>query len=671
MFFAILKHMKWITFLITFFLMFTSVSTGLTTTYSQLDIATDKIEVSPGDSLIASLTLSHRDGWHSYWKNPGESGLATTINWTLPDGFTAGEIQWPFPEKIPFGDLINIGFKGKIPLLVPMTVSSSVNKGEYQLQGTLKWLVCEESCIPESLEFKIPITIAGISKLSPQALPIRKLQKEREIETIQTVYQDNESFILISLPAFDIAINDVEFFPEQLGILDYKYSPLFQFQEKQGVLQLKKATVSQDQGTVISGLLRINQTQYFQIQASKQSIGIGIKLMTILAFAFLGGLILNIMPCVFPILSLKVLAILDKGKQEQALIRKQALSYTLGVIISFFIIVTVLVWLKFIGLKLGWGFQLQNPLFIMMMILIMMAVGLNLNDRFSLPQWLESLPGSLSKIHYKATSKSGWSDFFTGVLAVVVATPCTAPFMATAIGFALTQPIIIMYITFLALALGFSFPFLLIAYIPQLQQLLPKPGGWMITVRHWLAIPLYLTVFWLIWVLTQQIGTLGWSLGFAMVGILLVSSFLKMFNSRLLMILALSSLLTIGFLVHNASRSSTIDTSINQEAFTAISVGLQSNQKMLIDVTASWCVSCKVNENVVLQRPDIKQFLAENKIAMIVLDWTNYDEDITRYLESFNRQGVPLYVYYNEEGKPTVLPQVLQKKDIYQLIKEK
>ena len=659
--------MKQSIYLFTLLICCLSFSYALDTTYTKVTIATDKEAVSTQDDLTVLVTLTHQEGWHSYWKNPGESGLATTIKWELPPGFQAGDINWPMPQTIQFGELINFGFKDPINLMIPIQINTSVKEGDYQLKAKISWLVCKESCIPESSSVSIPVKVVSTSQTSKQATKIKQMIKERDIEHLEGVFQENSNQLIITLPKLDTQITTITCFPEQLDLVDYQVDPLIQYNDTNLLLTLKKVTTKKTKHKHLTGIIAINNTDFYQVKADKQG-GIATNtLVSILIFAFLGGVILNIMPCVFPILSLKVLSILAKTKQEKEIIKKQAVSYTLGVIVCFFVIVTVLVWLKYVGLQLGWGFQLQNPIFVYLMMLIMLSVGLNLNDRLALPQWLESLPGLMNKTHNKALSSS-YKDFFTGVLAVIVATPCTAPFMATAIGFALTQSIGVMYLTFFALALGFSFPFLAIAYIPILQGLLPKPGQWMLTIKHILAIPLYLTVLWLLWVLSHQIGTLAWIVGgLSIAAIITFTSLVRVSHRKLSYSVGITIILMFLGLIVVLSQAEPNDNNVNKGAFQKIEAAINQKKKILVDVTASWCVSCKVNESVVLNRPEIKQFLADNNIEFIVLDWTNYDKDITAYLESFDRQGVPLYVYYDENGNATLLPQLLQKQDIYEL----
>ena len=662
--------MKCIYSIIFFLLTFVTFSNAISTTYTNIDIKTDKVSVSPHDSIHVLVTLTHKEGWYSYWKNPGESGLATKIDWTLPKHINVGDIRWPIPQKIEFGGLINFGFKEPINLIIPININKAAKFGEYKLTGKMSWLVCKETCIPESTEISVPITISNRSQASPYETTIKAYLKERSLSKVSGTIEKKGTQLALKLSPLDSQIKSLYFFPEQLNIIDYHDMPISQYNNAGMLISIKAPDTALIKAETITGIIAVNDSEFYSVTLKNIANRSLLTYASIILFAFLGGLILNIMPCVFPILSLKVLSILEKSKQEQQVIKKQAISYTLGVISCFFAVVSVLAWLKYLGLQLGWGFQLQNPVFVFLMTLVILAVGLNLNDRLPLPRWLEAVPGSLNQVNNKALA-TGYKDFFTGVLAVIVATPCTAPFMATAIGFALTQSIFVMYLTFFSLAIGFSFPFLLIAYVPIVQKFLPKPGQWMITVKHILAVPLYLTVIWLLWVLSHQVGNLAWVIGGISIALLMTyTTLIKFVPKTIKFILGIGVILIMFGQILLLTNQSPMNRNANEAAFNAIALGKQDNQRMLIDVTASWCVSCKVNENVVLNRPDVKQFLVEKNISLIVLDWTNYDKDITAYLESFNRQGVPLYVYYNEKGETTILPQVLQKRDIFNLVQE-
>ena len=339
-----------------------------------------------------------------------------------------------------------------------------------------------------------------------------------------------------------------------------------------------------------------------------------LKVLGIVGFEFLGGLILNLMPCVLPILSLKLVTILDTSRADQVQIKRQAVAYTAGVLVTFLLIVVALLGLKWIGLQLGWGFQLQSPLFVMILAIVMVSIGAHFHGLFEMPQWLLSVPGQLSGTHYALTVKHSYKDFFTGMLAVIVATPCTAPFMAPSIGFALTQPPLIMVLIFMALGCGFSAPFLAIAMAPQLATWIPSPGSWMTTFKHVLAIPMYLTGLWLIWVLSHQIGPFGWILGG--VQVLLISGLIVINRQSFRFQRVCEGILIIGMIITCALvvQSKDYTRHDNQPVFEQLETLVAAKQRVFVDVAASWCITCKTNETLVLYTDEIKP-ISKNKTS--------------------------------------------------------
>ena len=656
--------------LLLFFLISTMCfSSPITTTYSTIDYALSNTTTAPGDDNYIVFNLTHLPKWHSYWKNPGESGLKTSISWNLPEGISSSEIYWPAPDIFLYGPLINFGYKNTVNLIVKLSSNSTVKPGSYPLNATISWLVCKDSCIPESAEFDINFEISDTTTNSTYHDSIHTQLKNITFEDLRLPYIKTKEYIEFNLPFNkDIDLNSLYFFPSQLNSVDIKSKLDVKLEDNQ--IQIRLIMLENPENN-ISGLLRLNKDSYINLTLTNTpSSAKAVMILQMALFAFLGGLILNIMPCVFPILSLKVLNILDKSKTELSLIRKQAWAYSIGVIVSFLIIVACLIWLKSIGLYIGWGFQLQNPLFVFSLFLIFILVGFNLNSFLDTPPILLKTSGSVSNLYNKLTTTGIFKDFFTGVLAVIVATPCTAPLMAPAIGFALTQSIFVTFIIFLMLGLGFCFPFLIIAYVPFLQKLLPKPGNWMIKLKHILALFLYASALWLLSILAVQLGQNIWIFGISLSVILLIfliiskktnlKSILK--NSLFVFILILSIYI---FQIMFITKTQNLSTS--SQTLSKINNLVDNNNSVLVDVTAAWCITCKVNETLVLNTKEIKTFLEKNNITLIKLDWTNYDDSITNYLESFNRQGVPLYVYYHKNGKITLLPQLLNKQDIYNL----
>ena len=642
------------------------------TTYTKASLIADHSVASPGQTLWLSVELEHKNGWHSYWKNPGETGLPTRIQWRLPKGVSLGDIHWPSPDIFTLESLVNYGYD-KASLLLPLNIAPEFVGDTLHLEADVSLLVCDTLCIPERFSLSLSVPVASSPQVSKEiglfqaaraALPRKALKGTLQHKGTNTV-------LSVRLPSERLSqLKEPYFFPEQRDTIAYT---LTQNSRVEGdVLSIRLPNLDEEPVQHLTGLLRVHDALFVTINAESDSV----EALSFVAFlllclgAFLGGIILNIMPCVLPIISLKVFGILSKSSIEQKEIRKQAQAYTSGIIVSFAFILALLYLVKFLGYQVGWGFQLQQPLFVYALSLLLVIVGLQFNNILALPQFILDLPHFVSTLINRPLKKGSVSDFFTGVLAVFVATPCTAPFMATAIGVALIQTPLIMALIFLSLALGFAAPYLLIAYVPRLQRYLPKPGPWMNTGKQLLSIPIYLTVLWLVWVMAMQIGPIAYA--YAAVSIVLVLAWVfvirgvkKALVQNLTLVLLIVAIIGLGIAIQQPRESHITKT----HSVSDIQRLLNEKKRVFVDVTAAWCITCKVNEELVLNRPDIMDFFEKEAVHKVVLDWTDYNKDISAYLERFNRAGVPLYVYYNEAGEPVILPQVLTKKLIYSSIK--
>jgi len=652
--------------------------TKATLSFDQSSIVFDDVDKVIKEQVIwAKLTLKHKPGWHSYWENPADSGQPTTISWTFPENISAREIVWDYPTIFYLGPIVNYGYDQIANLIIPIKINQAPVTKNILFTADVNWLVCEEECIPENafFEFNFPSSVTSYKSNDASTIYSKrdKLLSTQHIKTSFNILNDQFN-LKIPNSISENNIKSLYFFPKEHPVIKYKKSQ--EIEQKDGFMILSTEGISTGL-TEISGFLQVNTINdqfYIRVSASNEIkiASSSLSFLTFMAFAFLGGLILNIMPCVFPVLSLKVLAMVQKAKQEPLKIKQESLAYTFGVLISFYLLVSILVLLKALGQQIGWGFQLQSPIFIYFMMALMMLVGLNLNGFFELPNWLISVPGKLSSVHTKTTTQNNnWGSFFTGVLAVIIATPCTAPFMAPAIGFAFTQPLLINLLIFTALGIGFSSPYVLVSFFPDLISFIPKPGKWMIRAKHILAIPMYLTVLWLISVFYFQLNIIGLVIALCLVLALVIYCLTGVFESKtiqtLYKILTILLIMGLSFLVYNLElKSKPLSTEATFEKLDTI---LANNQSAFVDVTAAWCLSCKVNEELVLNTNEIQTFFSKNKIEYIVLDWTNEDPLISNYLSSFKREGVPLYVYYNN-GKKKILPQVLTKKMIKNLVQE-
>jgi len=491
-------------------------------------LISDSSSIKPGDAFYVALVFEIREGWHTYWRNPGDSGQATSIKWDLPIGVIASDIDWPFPERQFVGPVANYGYHGTAYHRIKIQTPDDWPVGKpIQLSANAKWLVCEEECIPEQGQLIISIDTSDKSTLDAS-----KAELFNTIDELLPVQLPVSSSFQYSEPndlRFELepttqltTAKSIEYFPYDWGLLNAPaeqqvlIDPNFvSITSKKGDLNFAEAVqgvlvVHQENGEVeayeIDSQPGVLNSPVGQQQANTLAGGYSQANMSVwgaLLFALLGGLILNLMPCVFPVLSMKALNLVAHNHQSASTVRRHGLIYTLGILVCFAIVGLALIAIKAAGQQIGWGFQLQSPYFISLVIVVIFVLGLSLSGYFEVGT-------SLMGVGDQLAHKSGYAgSFFTGVLAVVVATPCTAPFMGPAIGFALTQPTLVMLSVLMALGIGLALPFLILSYVPVLTHVLPKPGAWMKTFQQFLAFPMFATAAWLVWVLGQQTGLNG------------------------------------------------------------------------------------------------------------------------------------------------------------------
>lgn len=579
--------------------------------------------VKKNQPVNAAVTFTIPEHWHIYWKNPGDSGLPTRLEWSMPDGLKAGDIRWPAPERIETTGLIDYGYSNRVTLLVPLTPTRDDITGEVAVKAS--WLVCKEVCIPESATLT-----ALVQENETAATTIRTAQAQLpqpfDGQAQFTAAPDAVTLTLTRDQPWE-QFSAARFSPAEDGVM--ANAPLGSVKHVGNELTFTLPRGTQAAPAQWNGILHLmvkgaervwdvtaqNSAPATTSAAEQNPPAAPIApppsaprtpLFTTLLFAFLGGLILNIMPCVLPILALKALALAKKAQAARAAAAAQGISYTAGVVSSFLLIAGVMLALKASGSAIGWGFQLQNAGFVAFLAGVMLLVAANLFGLFTLPVLLGARATGVDEGTLRGS-------FLTGGLAVMVATPCTAPFMATAIGATLTLPTAQALAVFAALGLGMASPFLLISLWPAARRLLPKPGAWMHRFKQLLALPMLATALWLLYVLAQLLSPTP-------------------------------PMLAEGRVAYSAATLSTLR---------------HAGTPVLVDATAAWCLSCKVNERVALNPASMQQFFREQHVTLMVADWTNNDPDITAYLAEFGRNGVPLYVYYPPHGEPRVLPQIL------------
>ncbi len=649
--------------------------------------------IQPGQPFWVGIHMQIPEHWHTYWQNPGDSGAATQVDWTLPSGFEAGPLQWPYPERLPVGPLMNFGYEDEVMLLTQMTPPQSLDPSQpVTLQADVRWLVCLEECLPESatLKLKIPVLLGDPLPNLNWSAAFEETRQAFPMESPWLAsFELNETTLDLILPVPNLAadrIKSVAFFPYEDGLITNAADQQLVISPDGLVLTLERGY--QPDFEALKGVIVITEdldntlgVQAFTIDTTEPDVAQPI--LQILGLALLGGIILNLMPCVFPVLSLKALNIVQQAQHNPGRVRLQSLVFTAGILVSVGILGGVLFGLKAMGLQIGWGFQLQSPGFVLILIYLLFAVGLSLSGVFIVgAAWMG--------VGQKLTMQSGYlGDFFTGVLATVVATPCTAPFMATAIGVALTQPPVIALAILETLGFGLALPYLIIGFTPSLQQHLPKPGAWMETLQQLLAFPIYGAAAWLLWVLTLQTGTTGLALGLS--GIILIAfaiwSYQKTrqfhrFWRRLGLILTLVSLtISLAWVPLISTQTVTPATStvaaanstsgIDWEPYSAARLAeLKSKETpTFLSFSAAWCISCLVNEQIVFSQPEVIQSFAEKEVAVLKGDWTHYDPTITTALNQFGRSGVPLYVFYTDlASDPVILPQILTPNTVLDLL---
>lgn len=667
----------------------------------QAQLVSEVKTIQPGTAFWVALQLKIRPGWHVYWKNPGDSGAAPRVQWTLPDGFKAGELVFPYPERLPVGPLLNFGYKDEVYLLAEViaevnpTTELSASRS-IALRAKAEILVCKVECIPEQVTLALTLPVATNAPVMDQtwassfARTRQALPQPSPWQTSFTLDEKNLA-LYVNAPGLQAGqVEEVQFFPDKDGLIQ-NAAPQKLTVENDGItLKIERGyqeTVDNVEGVLVVREKLDNQTttQAFTVQAKLREASSNLKkaadteqadtpLWQTLLLALVGGVILNFMPCVFPVLSLKALNITQQAQQSPQQTRLNGLVFTAGVLVSFALVAGVLLVLRGLGQQIGWGFQLQSPVFVLLMAYVLFAVGLSLSGVFV-------VGASIMGLGHSLTSQSGYGgEFFTGVLATVMATPCTAPFMATAVSVALVQPPQSAIAILLMLGLGLALPYLLLSFTPALRRSLPKPGVWMESFQQILAFPMYGASAWLVWVLTQQAGTDG--LAVALGGTILIgfaawlhqkTQMSRQFWRRVGLIGSLAALalaLTLTPLVQNAppltDQISTPSTSqrLVWKPYTAeqLESVRSSGQPVFINFTASWCITCLVNERVALSQPEVIAAFQEKGVTLIKADWTNRNPDITEALSKFGRSGVPVYVLYPvglERDDPLILPQVL------------
>jgi DsbC/DsbD-like thiol-disulfide interchange protein/cytochrome c biogenesis protein CcdA len=644
----------------------------------------ESASIAPGGTVTVAFEQIIRPMWHTYWLNPGDVGQPTTLTWSLPKGWKAGALEWPYPMRLPVGPFMDYGYEGKVWILTTLTAPASATVGStITLKAKASWLVCKEICIPEDADLALPIKI-GVPVKVPSSISAFTAARERlPVPSPWTMRYALNPTLELYVAAKALASAhpmSAQFFPLETGVVIAPAAQTMGFASNGLVLRMTSGKYFAKKGGALDGVLVLrspdDSVAALQIHAlpgpvppaifivgDKTDIG----LLLALAFAFVGGLILNLMPCVLPVLAMKAFALSSQAGRDRVEAVRESLAYGLGAILSFVGLGALLIALRAGGQAIGWGFQLQEPIVVGAFALLMFAVGLNLSGVFELAAF-----GGGEGL----TRRGGEvGSLFTGVLAVAVAAPCTAPFMAAALGYGLTQPAAISLAIFMALGLGFATPFVLVGISPSVMRALPKPGSWMIYLKEALAFAMYGTAAWLVWVLAQQAGANAVA---GMLAALVAAGFaawvwgasrsasprgrgIGALITLLALVLAFSCLALLKSVPATAGSSVNV-TGMASEPYSAARLAAlrAANRAVFVNVTAAWCITCLVNDEAALSDARVHQAFAQNQVAYVVADWTRRDPEITALLAAHGRSGVPLYLYYAPGAvEPKILSQIL------------
>ena len=669
----------------------------VSTPHVAAELLLEKPSVAPGESFDVALRMRMKDGWHTYWKHPGDSGEPTELTWNLPPGFSAGDIQWPYPQKISLAPLTTYGYEGETLLLVPFKAASDAKPGTtVRVTADAYWMVCEKICIPEEVTLALDVPI-GKGPVGPSGAAASAFASTRAKLPIPaegwniTASEHDKQFVLRIDPPQGVSLDgDVQFFAASGPLIEYSAPQTTSVDGGVVTMRLVRSPYLTGTPQRINGiLLAANGARgggpaafEFDVPFSAATVGTSAvtaasattavppTLLFALALAFAGGVILNLMPCVFPVISLKILAFAQSAGDEPRRVRAHGLTFASGVLVAFWALAALLLALRAAGEEIGWGFQLQSPGFVAAMAFLLFGLGLSLAGMVEIGTPLTRISGAGS---------SGYrSSFMNGALATVVATPCTAPFMGAALGFAMTQSAGTSMLIFTALGAGMAAPYVALSAWPALLRFLPRPGAWMVRFRQLTAFPLFATVAWLAWVFGHQTGidgVLRLLLGLTLLALGLWTwgqwvTLSAAERTKWIARTAGAGLIAAGLILAatsaptaTAAPSSKSGEGIAWEVYSEERVAEHraAGRPVFINFTAAWCLTCKVNERIAFSSNDVHQLVKARNVAMLKADWTNNDPAITRALTAFGRSGVPLYVLYEADpaAQPRLLPEIL------------
>jgi thiol:disulfide interchange protein len=652
----------------------------------RVELLSEASSITAGATFWVGLRQQITSGWHTYWVNPGDSGEPPRIEWALPGGFVAGEITWPHPDRIPVGPAMSYGYSGEVVLPIPVTAPAGLAAGtRVTLRGQASWVVCETICVPEDAPVALTLSVsagppepdprgASLIAAARRATPTPSPWPASFVATAERV-----TFTIAARGLSADRVAEAWFFPLRWGAIEHAAPQRARVDAAGLTLETARGPLAEAAAAPIDGVLVVSERldaglarHALSVRAEpRPAATAGPSLAQAIALALVGGLVLNLMPCVLPVLSVKALALVRHAGGHRAVLRRHGLAYTSGVLASFAVVAGALLALRAGGEQLGWGFQLQSPVFVTLLADVLFVLALALSG-------VIVVGGRWTGAGHALTARAGYvGSFFTGALATVAATPCTAPFMGAAVGYAVTQPWSTALLVFEVLGLGLALPYLILTLVPAWHRLLPAPGPWMARLEQLLAFPLYATVAWLVWVVSQQAGASGVAVALASLVLLAFAAWLyqasrgaalrwRRLATAMVMVLGVAAVGAAVLELRTDARPHRAPAGAERVAWEPFSPARLAELRaagtpVFVNVTASWCLTCLVNERVALRSVAVADAFTRKGVVTLKADWTTRDPAITRVLGAFGRNGVPLYLLYSRDAAaaPTVLPQIL------------